>query len=644
MKPRLWIAALAVLALAAAAAGMIEAMYSLDAVLKECTHVVVGHVDAVDPKARTVVAKVDRALKGTVNYKRIRMNIALGPAHHAAYLIDRLEPSAPALIFYKDRGDQIECLVYAGDTWFQLFATPDSSQGDKIWWRFTHIEEHMGRTFVGPTEKLIQITSDVLSGRAKPPRPNPDVPRLDTKRSGARTVGPTAAPKDGQGGGFRRRTEFRHDGGTEVRGLSCTDVNGDELADIYVCRQKGNLLLVSQGAGYKEMARDFGAAEVSRSASWADYNGDDHPDLLTSNFALFTNEGGKMRNDSRLLAAPGERNPEGAGWIDYDGDGLPDVLITNGEHGIRLYRNTGKNPKAFADTSDAAGLGPKGLGVGNGDFVCFLDYDGDGFTDFFYNLGRGILARNTGKGAFVLVPRTGIQLPDESKRGVAAADFDNDGDLDLFVPAEGPCRLYRNNNDGTFTDVRAAAGDLAKADDPSFAAAWGDVNSDGCLDLFVCHTGHRSRLYLGDGKGRFTDASQATGVGDLAPAYAALFTDVDGDGDLDLAVSLQDRVVIASNDLPRAARCGCITVRVQARKGLVGAVVRVLDPKGRPLGLRELNGAESCGGQAAPVAHFGLPVGQVRLSVCLSDSRVAQQTLDVQPTHTPVTVREAQFN
>lgn len=120
-------------------------------------------------------------------------------------------------------------------------------------------------------------------------------------------------------------------------------------------------------------------------------------------------------------------------------------------------------------------------------------------------------------------------------------------------------------------------------------------------------------------------------------------TDVDGDGDLDLAVSLQDRVVIASNDLPRAPRCGCVTVRVQARKGLVGAVVRVLDPKGRPLGLRELNGAESCGGQAAPVAHFGLPVGQVRLSVCLSDGRVAQQTLDVQPTHTPVTVREAQF-
>ena len=175
-----------------------------------------------------------------------------------------------------------------------------------------------------------------------------------------------------------------------------------------------------------------------------------------------------------VLSAIGEsRNPEGAGWIDYDADGLPDVLITNGEGGIRLYRNTGKNPAAFRDVSDRAGLGPKGLGVGNGDFVVFFDYDGDGYTDFLYNLGEGVLAHNRGDGTFRAAERSGIRLPggSDQKRGIAPADFDDDGDLDLFVPGPGKPCLYRNNNDGTFADVLDASGDLAKVADPSFAAA-----------------------------------------------------------------------------------------------------------------------------------------------------------------------------
>ena len=255
-----------------------------------------------------------------------------------------------------------------------------------------------------------------------------------------------------------------------------------------------------------------------------------------------------------------------------------------------------------------------------------------------------MLAHNEGDGTFALDKQSGIQLPDSGyKRGVSFADYDNDGDLDLFVPARGKPRLYRNNNDGSFSDVLRDAGDLAGAAGDSFAAAWGDADNDGSLDLFVCHARGPSRLYLGDGKGKFKDATVAAGLGRLTPAFAASFADVDGDGDLDLMVTLDRKAVLAFNHLDRAADRGALTVRVEAKKGLVGAVVRALDPKGRPLGLRELNGAESCGGQACPVAHFGLPLGPCRVSVALSDGRVAQKTVSVQAQGTTLSLGEDQF-
>ena len=633
------------LCLARPAPAMIQRMYSLDQVLKECTHVFVGRIEKVDGGARAAVASIGRALKGEVEYRRINMNLGLGPSHHAAYLLDRLKVGAPALVFYQRKGTGIACLVHAADTWYQLFATDDPKKRDKVWWRFTHIEAYMGRTFNGPTTRLIELTGNVLAGRVKPPRPDPKVPVLEISRSSRK---PAKAPRvrllAGKAGGFRRQVHFRASGGKEVRGVSFADVNGDELLDLLVCRTGGNLLLVNEGKGFKEMSRAMGLSGGCRSAAWADYNGDDHPDLLTSNFELFTNVGGRLRNDSRLLRVPRGRNPEGAGWIDYNGDGRPDVLVTNGEHGIRLYENTGKGPGWFRDVSDKVGLGRKGFGAGNGDFVAFFDYDGDGYTDFLYNLSRGVLARNRGDGGFRLETSSGIELPGGSghKRGISAADFDNDGDLDLFVPAPGRPRLYRNNNDGSFTDVLAASGDLAGVKDASFAAAWGDVNGDGWLDLFVCHTRGRARLYLGDGQGRFSDVTRRLGVEKLSPAWGAAFADVDGDGDLDLVANLSGKVVVAYNDLARPRDRRLVTVHVQARRGLIGAVVRVLDEGGRLLGLRELNGGESCGGQACPVGHFSLPRRPCRLSVALSDGRVAQRSLPVEAKREHLTVRLAE--
>ena len=782
--------------LSSPALGFIERIYSLKEVLDESNHVCVGRLELVDPEKRIAVGVIERSLKGTTEFQRVRMNLGIGPDDHARYLLPLLKAGEPFILYYKRDGNNIASCAHAGGTWYQLFAA-DEPDRNRVWWRLSHIEVYMGRTFLGATSDLIQLTADVLAGRTAPPKADPRVPRLDLGKrppAVARRVeqGPDgleaipgwdaeqawarpasvaildtphrgkvlSASCDGQPdrklaltllqhvdlsqssqftalvdndcdrplavavafgcapdwvmfeapaaavparakaapvrfslatrhfkceaskwqhtqplpnggsidkvmllvegipekgsvrfdlvrgtrGGFARRIEFPHPGG-EARGIAWADVDGDERLDAALCCGDGNVVLLNQGDGFKNATAQLGLKGGSRAAAWADYNADNHPDLLTSNFQLFTNADGRLRDDSALIQVPGGRNPEGAGWIDYNGDGLPDILIANGEHGIRLLENTGKGPQWFRDVSDKAGLGPKGLGVGNGDFIAFADVDGDGYTDFLYNLGDGVLAHNEGGKGFKLDTRAGLRIgaSNEAKRGVVFADFDNDGDLDLFVPGPGRPRLYRNNNDGTFTNVADAAGDLATLAEASFAAAWGDANNDGFLDLLVCCTKAGVRLYLGDGKGGFKDATEAAGLAGLAPAYAASFADVDDDGDLDLLVNLEGKAVLVVNDMDRAPDRAFLEVRVHADKGVVGAVVRVADEKGRPLGLRELGGAESCGGQACPVAHFGLPLGKCQVSACLTDGRVAQEILTIPASGARLTFREAQF-
>ncbi len=805
------------------ASAYIERMYSLAEVLDESTNILVGKIAKVDKRRRVAEAVIERTLKGETEYHRIQMNLSAGISAEARYLLDIWEPGDPFLLFYSRQGSRIASLGHAGDTWFQLHASHRRDE-KRVWWRFTHIEIYMGRTFNGTTPELIQLSNDVLHNRKKPPRPDRTVRKLDVrklrrsrakpartrerdasepiiarratwkyfkgkseasgdaprhsawrevdfddsswasapapfgygdgpfgttlldmrKRSGrpgysslflrrrfqvadpsrirelafnidfddgfiiwlngkeALSVHPPRgtpaynkwAPEQHESGAyerfelsnpgsfvvrgtnviavqvfnysltssdlkmdlelradvsarspfgrFRRIVDLRQAAG-EVRGISWVDVNGDEQLDAYFCRGARDVLLVSDGDNFRDWGRQIGLSAGSRAASWADYNGDDHPDLLTADFQIFTNVGGRLQR-SRLLSAPKNRNSEGSGWIDYNGDGLPDVLVTNGEHGISLFENTGRGPRWFRDVSARAGLGAQGLGRGNGDFVVFADYDGDGYTDFLYNLGRGVLAHNEGDGTFALDTESGIELPGtDYKRGLAFVDFDNDGDLDLFVPAATRSRLYRNNNDGTFTDVIGSTGDLARNAAASFSGAWGDVNGDGFLDLFVCHTKGPSRLYLNDGQGKFQDVTSKIGLSGLTPAYAASFADVDGDGDLDLAVNLENRVVLALNEMRRNPNFGSFKVRLRVQRGLVGSVVRVFDRRGRPLGIRELNGAESCGGQASPIVHFTLPVGRCKVSAVLSDGRVAQKTVLVKPDGMMLTLRESEF-
>jgi enediyne biosynthesis protein E4 len=122
--------------------------------------------------------------------------------------------------------------------------------------------------------------------------------------------------------------------------------------------------------------------------------------------------------------------------------------------------------------------------------------------------------------------------------GAAAGDFNRDGWLDIYVTnSRGPNALYRNNGDGTFTDIAQAAG-VADGLGKGHGAAWGDYNNDGLLDLYVANWG-TSKLFRNNGIATFTDVTIEAGVGDPGPDYrttGVAWGDFDQDGFLDLIV------------------------------------------------------------------------------------------------------------
>jgi hypothetical protein len=211
-----------------------------------------------------------------------------------------------------------------------------------------------------------------------------------------------------------------------------------------------------------------------------------------------------------------------------------------------------------------------------GSGVAWIDYDNDGFSDLYFVNGApgaaNALYRNNGDGTFSDVTRqAGVAAnvgaaKDVYKTGVAVGDFDNDGYPDIYVTAFGPNILYRNNGDGTFTDVTSVAGVGGGAATWSTSAGFFDFDRDGHLDLFVVHyldyrlddnpycglrkAGYRmychptmfdgtaNRLFHNTGNGRFTDVSRQAGIANPAGKGLGLtFCDFDRDGNTDIFVA-----------------------------------------------------------------------------------------------------------
>ena len=290
-----------------------------------------------------------------------------------------------------------------------------------------------------------------------------------------------------------------------------------------------------------------------------------------------------------------EVNGSGACWLDFNKDGYSDLYLVNGatleqlqgkEMPARarnyLFRNNGDG--TFTDVTLAAGVPGKGWGFG----CVVADYDNDGNADLFVtNFGPNILYRNNGDGTFTdATAAAGLAQAGRWHTGAAFGDYDGDGYVDLYVaayldfdvrnpPKPGGCSyhglavkacgprgfrgapdsLYRNNGDGTFTDVTVAAGVEDRERYFGFAVVFDDFDNDGRPDIFVANDSNPNYLYHNRGDGTFREIGVTAGVaysadGKEHSGMGAAVGDYDNNGLMDLFITAfaDDNYALFRND------------------------------------------------------------------------------------------------
>jgi len=279
--------------------------------------------------------------------------------------------------------------------------------------------------------------------------------------------------------------------------------------------------------------------------------------------ALYRNNGNGTFTDVTAEAGVGDKGlGMGVAAADYDNDGDEDLFVTNYGPNV-FYRNNGDG--TFTDITAAAGVVSELMGIGS----TFLDYDQDGYLDlylgnyieydpdyqYFYAAQRfpgplsyhgqpDVLYHNNGDGTFSdVTQQAGVYNAEGRAMGVSSGDIDGDGDWDIFVPNDGMQNyLYRNNGDGTFTDIALMTGTgYGQSGDATSAmsAEFADIDLDGLVDIIVPDMAY-SCVYKNSGAGYFEEMSARMGVAAACGQYtswSANYFDFDQDGYGDLFIS-----------------------------------------------------------------------------------------------------------
>ncbi len=417
-----------------------------------------------------------------------------------------------------------------------------------------------------------------------------------------RGVGRPARP-----GGFKAVGDSAGLGGPGREfGVAWGDFNSDGRPDLYVVRSGGRAASLHRNNGdgtFTDVAADAGVTNDrdGSAAVWGDFDNDGDPDLFVTNFnqpsRLYRNEGGKFTDVAVALGLDAVGAGMGAAWADFDNDGDLDLFVANfGPN--RLYRNEGGK---FTDVAPSFGVADS---LGSSVQPAWGDYDGDGRIDLYVAAsGRDHLYRN-GEARFVDVGDS-LKVVDNSDPtfGVAWGDYDNDGDLDLFATGfNRPSHLYRNEG-GKFTDVEAS---LLKEDNGTWKArgvVWIDYDDDGDLDLYLVRSGQPNLLYRNDG-GSFLEVGSKLGVNNVGDGRGAAVADFDGDGAPDLYVSNQDRPGrLYRNQEAEGGWIAAQLVGTRSARDAIGARVRSV-VNGRGL-LQEVSGGSSHLSQSGATLLFG---------------------------------------
>ena len=284
--------------------------------------------------------------------------------------------------------------------------------------------------------------------------------------------------------------------------------------------------------------------------------------------ALYRNNGDGTFTDVAVAAGIADKGyGMGCAAGDYNNDGFPDLYVTNFGANV-FFHNNGDG--TFTDVTTQTGTGDTRWGTS----CAFVDYDNDSFLDLYvtnyvkyaiesdqvcmdkgvrvycdprlYEGELDILYHNNGDGTFTDVTES-AGFSGATGRGLAIAwgDYDDDGDMDVYIANDADQNfLYRNNGDGTFTDVSLTAGVGFSEDgdaENGMGADFGDYDNDGYLDLVVTNFQDQTNtLYHNEGGGLFSDVSYASKIGTISLPYLAWgvsFCDYDNDGYQDLFIA-----------------------------------------------------------------------------------------------------------
>lgn len=418
------------------------------------------------------------------------------------------------------------------------------------------------------------------------------------------------------------------------------DYDGDGDVDLAVSLRSGEVRLYRNDRGTlvsvgERVGMPQEGSHELRGLSWGDFDGDGDLDLLggATSAAMPTkvlrNDGGTRFTDVAAgigLAIP-NRSARQTNWVDYDNDGDLDVYAANRAGPNALFRNDGGVfARVFADTGPSDPRPTVG--------ACWFDMDEDGDLDLYLANQSGAtdaMWRNDRTGFTDVAPALGMagppRTPAEGGVGCAIGDYDNDGDLDVFVANYGPNLLYRHNDDGTFTDVGKTLG--VGVENHAVSADWGDYDNDGDLDLWVISyegavgaQAPMNALFRNDGATGFVNVLAKDSPLNVAD-HGVQFVDYDRDGGLDLSVTdgygPAGGHFVFRNALPDEAKRRSLSVLVldaNGRHTRFGAEVRLFDAAGRILATRLVAAGGGYNAQSAGPVHFGLAaLAPVRVEV-----------------------------
>ena len=401
-------------------------------------------------------------------------------------------------------------------------------------------------------------------------------------------------------------------------GVACGDVNNDGYVDIYVTNFGANRLYHNNGDGtFTDITAQAGVGDTrwSSSATFFDYDSDGYLDLYVVNYVNYRLDGSApiCLDDLAFNATEKVRgycHPKHF-------EGAPD----------RLYRNNGDG--TFTDTTDAANIrDPGGMFLGKGLGIVAADFDADGNPDIYVanDDTPNYLFYNKGDGTFAEIAiLTGCAYSTDgvaqAGMGVDAGDYNGDGFLDLFVTnfSYETNTLYRNNGDGTFTDVsyKARLGEESYLF-LGFGTGFFDPDNNGHLDIFVAN-GHifpnverttdvlsykqPNQLYWNQDDGTFVEMQFK---GRDAVSRGTLFGDYDNDGDTDILVTqLNDKVTLLRNENRTANNYLCLKL-IGTRSNRDGIGTRVTVTFGAESKTREVRRGYSYLSSNDPRLLFGL--------------------------------------